>query len=92
MLTVDVDIATKLELLEIIWITRMLDNNFHTRKATPPHTFDIQKLFHKNLNLFKPVKSEINPYPKFYQEVTSIREKVCIKEPVDIAEILSLPI
>ena len=31
----DVDIATKLESLKIIWIRRMLDNNFHVWKAIP---------------------------------------------------------
>ena len=43
----DVDIATKLKSLKIMWIRRMLDNNFHVWKAIP-HTFDIQKLFHNN--------------------------------------------
>ena len=36
----DVDIATKLESLKIMWIKRMLDNNFHMWKAIP-YTFDI---------------------------------------------------
>ena len=41
----DVDIATELESLKIIWIRRMLGNNFPVWKAIP-HTFDIHKLFH----------------------------------------------
>ena len=86
-----VDIATKLESLKVIWIRRMLDNNFNVWKAIP-RTFGIQKLFHK---IFKPsqtCKSEINLHPKFYQELISLWEKVCIKEPADIAEIVSQPI
>ena len=40
----DVDIATKSESLKIIWIRRMLDNNFHAWKAIP-HTFAIPQKF-----------------------------------------------
>ena len=69
----------------------MLDNNFYVWKAIP-HTFDIYKLFHKNLKPSQTCKSEINLYPKFCQELISLWEKVWIKEPVDIAEILSQPI
>ena len=87
----DVDIVTKLESLKIIWITRMLDINFHVWKAIP-HTLDIQKLSHKTFKPSQTCKSEINLYPKFYQELISLWEKVCIKEPVDFAEILSQPI
>ena len=67
----DVDIETKLESLKIIWIRRMLDNNFHVWKAIP-HTSDIQKLFHKNVKPSKTCKSEINLYPKFYQELVTL--------------------
>ena len=87
----DVDIATKLKSLKIIWIRHMLDNNFHVFKAIP-HTFDIQKLFHKNFQPSQTCKSEINLYPKFYQELISLLEKGCITEPVDMEEILSQPI
>ena len=57
-----------------------------------PHTFHIQKLFHKNFKPSQTCKSEISLYPKFYQELISLWEKVFIKEPVDIAEIPSQPI
>ena len=67
----DVDIATKLESLKIIRIRPMLDNNFHARKAIW-HFFGIQKLFHKNFKPCEICKSEIIPYPKFDQEVTSL--------------------
>ena len=77
----DVDMATKLELLKIIWIRRMLDNNFHVWKAIP-HTFDIQKLFHKNFKPSQTCKSETNLYPKFYQELILLWEKVCIKKQI----------
>ena len=56
------------------------------------HTLDIQKLFHNNFQPSQTCKKEINLYPEFYQELISLWEKVCIKEPVDIAEILSQPI
>ena len=87
----DIDIATKLEPLKIMWIKCMLDNNFHMWKAIP-YTYDIQKLFHNNFQPSQTCKKEINLYPKFYQELISLWEKVCIKEPVDIAEVLSQPI
>ena len=87
----DVDEAIKLESPKIIWVRCMLENNFHVWKAIP-YTFDIQKLFHKNFKPSQTCKSEINFYPKFYQVLFSLWEKVCIKEPVDIAEILSQPI
>ena len=82
----DVDIATKLESLKVMWIRRILDNNFHVWKAIP-QTFNI-KLFHNNFQPSQTCKNEINLYPKFYQELISLWEKVCIKEPVDIGEIL----
>ena len=71
-----------------MWIRRMLDNNFHVWKAIP-HNFDIQKLFHNNFQPSQTCKNEINLYPKFYQELISLWEKFCIKEQVNIAEILS---
>ena len=74
----DADIATKLESLKIIWIRHMLDNNFQVWKVIP-HTFDLQKLFHKNFKPSQACKSVINLYPKFYQELISLLEKVCIK-------------
>ena len=74
----NVEIATKLELLKIMWIRRMLHNKFHVWKAVP-HTFDIQKLFHKNLHPSQTCKSEISLYPKSYQELISLWEKVCKK-------------
>ena len=60
-------------------------------------SFSVRKEIVKNDNSdnFQPsqtCKKEINLYPKFYQELISLWEKVCIKEPVDIAEILSQPI
>ena len=45
-------------------------------------------LFHKSFKPSQTCESEINLYPKFYQELISL----CIKEPVHIAEILSQPI
>ena len=84
----DVHIATKLESLKIMWIRCMLENNFHVWKAIS-HTFDIPKLFHNNFQPSQTCKNKINLYPKFYQELISLWEKVCIKEPVDPAEIFS---
>ena len=55
------------------------------------YTFDIPKLFHKNFQPSQTCKSDINLCPKFYQELISLQQKVCIIEPVDIAEILSQP-
>ena len=69
----------------------MLDNNFHMWKAIP-YTLDNQKLFYNNFQPSQTCTKEINLYPEFYQELISLWEKVCIKEPVDIAEILSQPI
>ena len=43
-------------------------------------------LFQKNFKLSEFCKSKINVYPRFYPEVISLWEKVCIKGPVDIAE------
>ena len=80
----DVDIATELELPKIMWIRCLPDNNFHVWKAIP-HTFDTQKLFYNNFQPSQTCKNEINLY---HEELISLLEKVCIKEPVDLAEIL----
>ena len=74
----DIDIATKLQSLKIMWLDVCLII-----------TFMCGRQFHNNFQPSQTCKNEINLYPKFYQELISLWEKVCIKEPVDIAEILS---
>ena len=92
----DVDIATKLESLKIILdILNGLDECLITTFmcGRQYHTLLISKNYStKILNLLKPVKVKSISIPNFIKSLFSLWEKVFIKEPVDIADILSQPI
>ena len=88
----DVDIQSQLESLKIIWIRRLLDNNFHAWKSiSNVHFLDlgVNAVFHDN---FKPSTyciQKIQSYPLFYQQLIGFWEKVSRKEPLNALEIVN---
>ena len=76
--------------LKLIWVKRLLDNNFHTRK----HLAKIfliplgdAYLFHGNLSLSDRCLQALNKLPTFYQELINLWTKICSTESKNMAEI-----
>ena len=87
----NVDIKSKLMSLKLIWIKRLLDDNFHTWKHLAKN-FLIQLgdayLFHSNPSLSDRCLCALNKLPTFYQELIILWKQICSTEPKNIAEIL----
>ena len=86
----DVDIQSQLESLKIIWIRRLLDDNFHAWKSIPNALFldlRVNAVFHDNFKPFTYCMQKIQFYPPFYQQLIGFLEKVSRKEPLNALEI-----
>ena len=76
----NVDIKSKLMSLKLIWIKRLLDDNFHMWKylakvfLVPPGD---AYLFHSNLSLSDRCLHALNKLPTFYQELINLWTKIC---------------
>ena len=87
----DVDIEVKIGALKIIWINKLMPNDFHAWKAIPNIVFDkigIRSVFHYNFKPLKNTSQKISLLPQFYQELVSLRESVSEKQPSCISEIV----
>ena len=87
----DVDIEVKIGALKIIWINKLMPNDFHAWKAIPNIVFDkigIRSVFHYNFKPSKNTSQKISLLPQFYQELVSFRESVSEKQPSCISEIV----
>ena len=87
----DVDIETKISALNVTWVERLLDSNFHSWKIIPTILFSsiggLQIVFHSNLKLSRQCKATVNTFPKFYQELVHLWSNVSEKEPLTASEI-----
>ena len=87
----NVDVKSKLMSLKLIWIKRLLDDNFHTWKHLAK-IFLIPLgsvfLFHSNLSLSDRCLHTLIKLPTFYQELINLWTKTCSTEPKNMAEIL----
>ena len=86
----NVDIKSKLMSLKLIWIKRLLDDNFHTWK----HLAKIFLLplggvflFLNNLSLTDRCLHALKNLPTFYQELINLWTKTCSTEPKNMSEI-----
>ena len=82
----DMDIESKFKSLEIIWMKRLLDNNFHPWKIIPNKFFSFTGMFSVFSQNFKPSRycsKRFSCFPKFYQELILFWENVCIEQPKD---------
>ena len=81
----DVHIATKISALNVAWIMRLLDDNFHHWKVIPSLLFSnvggLKAIFHHNLKLSMYYRQKVSRFPKFYNELVEIWSKVSEKEP-----------
>ena len=87
----DVDTEVKIVALKIIWINKLMANDFHAWKAFPNFVFDkvgIRSLFHYNFKPSKNTSQKIGLLSQFYQELVSFWESVSGKQPSCISEIV----
>ena len=71
----DVDVASKTISLKIIWIRRLIDDNFHTWKIIPSKLFRPiggMSFFHRNLKLSDSCMRVVETFPTFYQELVQL--------------------
>ena len=71
----DVDVASKIISLKIIWIRRLIDDNFHTWKITPSKLFRPiggMSFFHRNLKLSDSCMRVVETFTTFYQELVQL--------------------
>ena len=86
----DIDIQS--ESLKIIWIRRLLDDNFHPLKSIPNALFldlGVDAVSHDNFKPSTYCMQIIRSYPLFYQQIIGFWEKVSRKEPLNALEIVN---
>ena len=67
-----VDIVSKLKALKMVWIRRLVDNNFHPWKIIPRKYLTYTNneiLCHRNLAFDQTVLNQINGIPVFYVDL-----------------------
>ena len=88
----DVDVASKMISLKIIWIRRLTDNKFHTWKIIPSKLFRPIggiSFFHRNLKLSDSCMRVVENFPTFYQELVQLWVIISQMEPKNIDYILN---
>ena len=88
----DVDIEPKFKSLKIIWIKRLLADNFHRWKVTPNKLFSFTSMSLVFCQNFKPSRycaERFSRFPKFYQELILFWENVCTEQPKDFQDIIN---
>ena len=85
----DIDIQS--ESLKIIWIRRLLDDNFYALKSIPNALFldlGVDAVSHDNFKPSTYCMQKIQSYPLFYQQLIGFWEKVSRKEPLMLLKLL----
>ena len=88
----DIDIKAKLESLQIQWVKRLTNNNFHSWKIIPNVLLkDVGgvSLFHSNLALSDACKLNIDNYPEFYKSIVHLWIRISATDPQSEHDILS---
>ena len=86
------NIQSQLESLKIIWIRKLLDDNFHAWKSIPNALFldfGVNAVFHDNFKPSTYCMQKLQSYPLFYQQLIGFWEKVSRKEPLNALEIVN---
>ena len=86
----DVDIATQFNALKMIWLRRLLDNNYHPWKLIPTKFFSPLggvTFFHSNLKLADSSLRVVKNLSPFYQEPVSLWAKISQQSPTTFSEI-----
>ena len=74
---------------KIIWINKLIANDFNTWKAIPNSLFvkiGIRTVFHHNFKPLQNTSQKISLFPLFYQELVSFWETVSENKPSCISE------
>ena len=86
----DIDIDIKIKALQLSWLKRFYDSNFHPWKSIPSYIFGkisaCDSLFFPNLMLNKVSDIKI---PKFYQDILSFWSDISSSTPYTASSILS---
>ena len=88
----DVDVASKMISLKIIWIRRLTDDNFHTWKIIPSKLFRLivgMSYFHRNLKLSDSCMRVVETFPTFYQELIQLWVIISQVKPKNIDYLLN---
>ena len=88
----DVDIESKFKSLKIIWIKRVLDDNFHPWKIIPSKLLSSTSMSSAFCQNFKPSRycaERFSRFPKFHQELILFWENVCTEQPKDFQDIIN---
>ena len=75
----DINIKAKLESLQVQWVKRLANNNFHSWKIIPNVLLkDVRgvSLFHSNLALSDACKLKIDNYQEFYKSIV-MDQNIC---------------
>ena len=82
----DVDIRSKIKSLQLSWIKRLFDNNFHPWKIIPSKLFS-NFFFYPNRNIDSFFSNGITP--KFYRNIVLFWKEVSDSLPITVSSILS---
>ena len=88
----DVDVASKMNSLKVIWIRRLTDDNFHTWKIIPSKLFrpiSDTSSFHRNLKFADSCLRVVKTFSTFYQELVQFWVSISEVEPKNIDNILN---
>ena len=88
----DVDIATQFNALKMIWIRRLLDNNYHPWKIIPTNLFSPLggvTFFHLNLKLANSFLRAVKTLSPFYQELVNLWVNISQQNPTTFSEIVN---
>ena len=90
--TKDIDIKAKLESLQLQWVKRLTNNNFHSWKIIPNVLLKYVErvsLFHSNLALSDSWKLKIDIYLEFYKNIVNLWIRISATDPPREHDILS---
>ena len=88
----DIHMKAKLESLQLQWVKRLTNNNFHSWKTIPSFLLkDVGgvSLFHSNLALSYACKLKIDNYPEFYKSIVDLWIRISATDPQSEHDILS---
>ena len=88
------DIATQFSALKMIWIRRLLDNNYHPWKLIPTKLFSplgSVTFFHSNLKLADSSLRLVKTLSTFYQELANLWANISQQNPTTSLRYVTRP-
>ena len=88
----DIDICSKIKALQLSWLKRLHDNNFHPWKIIPTYLFSKMSVFGKDM-FFPNLKLDTSGFfyklPMFYQNILTFWMEFSCATPITASSILS---